>query len=73
VLDMNKITLHFNDFLAIIVILVLLGYIYITSWLNWDNKIVDLSVGVFLAKFSDIVQYYFRRAPPTDKGDKSGS
>lgn len=57
---------NFNDFLALIVIIILIGYIFLTSWLGWDNKIVDLAAGIFLAKFSDIIQYYFRKSKTED-------
>lgn len=51
----------FNDFLAIVVVFLVVLYVVLATACSWDNKIIDLAMGVFLAKFSDIVQYYFRK------------
>jgi hypothetical protein len=53
---------NFNDLLALFVVMLIVAYVIITSVFNFDNKVVDLAVGVFLAKFSDIIQYYFRKS-----------
>jgi hypothetical protein len=52
----------FNDFLAIILVVLFIAYIAVTSAFNWDNKVVDLAAGVFLAKLSDVVQFYYRKS-----------
>ncbi len=59
---MKWIPQSFNDLLAIVVVVIVVAYVLIATALNWDNKVIDLAMGVFLAKFSDVVQFYFRKA-----------
>lgn len=53
---------NFNDLLALVVVVLVISYIVLTSIYSFNNKVVDLAVGILLAKFSDIIQFYFRRA-----------
>jgi hypothetical protein len=64
---------NFNDFLAIIVVIVVVAYVVLATAMNWDNKIIDLAMGVFLAKFSDIVQFYFRKSKTEDARTKEST
>lgn len=55
--------MRFNNRLAILVVALIFLFVALAAFIGMDNKVVDLATGVFLAKFSDIIQFYFRRAP----------
>ena len=58
----NFIPQNFNDLLALVVVILVFAFVLTGSMMIWDNKVADLATGVFLAKFSDVAQYYFRKA-----------
>jgi len=55
--------LKFNNVLAVIIVLLVFGYITLGSLLAWENRVTDLAAGVFLAKLGDVVYFYFRKKP----------
>ncbi len=54
----------FNNVYAIVLTILIFAYIFLTTFCNIKtDRIADLAIGVLLAKFSDIVQFFFRKAP----------
>ncbi len=58
--------MKFNNKLAVLVVCLTFAYAVLCSLFQWENQIVMLALGVFLAKFGDTIQFYFRTKPPDE-------
>ena len=56
--------MRINSVLAIVVTVAVFSFVFAAAALDWSNQVVNVALGVLLAKLSDVVQFYFRKAPP---------
>lgn len=52
----------FNNVLAVLIVLLVFTFVFIAAWAGWNHELAMIALGVFLAKLSDVVQFYFRKA-----------
>ena len=53
---------NFNDALAVLIVCLTFTFAFAGALLHWNEQLVMIALGIFLAKFGDVVHFYYRKA-----------